>query len=281
MSFWIFKQSEQELYADETGRTYVYDNRHSVRVSPNDSFIYLDKRGGKYAFNGHGLVLQVSTRPADVPDNRQSRIRRIYTARLGHYVEYSEPLDIRPHSVLGKENRSRLGIGNVNKMGWSISIARIEEYMFRRIVELAYGQNNIRVSCPDPSEYEIPDSWSFVRSRHGLERFKRTVLERQDYTCAICGTILREVMEVAHISGYGSDVKNRANPANGIALCAFCHTAFDKGVFTLNQDGVVTFTNAEKVDAVVELHLSNLSIAERRHLLRGIDKGLLRARNNQ
>ena len=36
MTYWIFKLSNQESYPDDFGRTYVYDNRHSVRVTAND-----------------------------------------------------------------------------------------------------------------------------------------------------------------------------------------------------------------------------------------------------
>ena len=68
MTFWIFKQSEQEQYADEPGQTYVYDNRHSVRVKPGDSFVYLDKRGGGYGFTGHGTVIQVLNSPDDTAE---------------------------------------------------------------------------------------------------------------------------------------------------------------------------------------------------------------------
>ena len=70
----------------------------------------------------------------------------------------------------------------------------------------------------NPSNYAIPDAWSLIRARHSLEQFREAVLRRQDYRCAICGTTLREVLEVAHISSYATDITNRANPANGIAL---------------------------------------------------------------
>ena len=36
MSYWIFKLSKQEQYPDDLGKTYVYDNRHSIRVSAGD-----------------------------------------------------------------------------------------------------------------------------------------------------------------------------------------------------------------------------------------------------
>ena len=44
MTCWHFKQSGQEQYAGQLGQTYVYDNRHSVRVTAGDSLVYLRKR---------------------------------------------------------------------------------------------------------------------------------------------------------------------------------------------------------------------------------------------
>ena len=71
MSYWIFKQSEQEQYPDEPGQRYVYDNRHSVKVKAGDSFVYLDKRFGGYGFTGHGTVTKVLIRTAQGADLSQ------------------------------------------------------------------------------------------------------------------------------------------------------------------------------------------------------------------
>ena len=48
MSYWIFKVSEQKLYADVPGSHYVFDNTHSRHVKAGDEFVYLDKRNGRY-----------------------------------------------------------------------------------------------------------------------------------------------------------------------------------------------------------------------------------------
>ena len=138
MTFWIFKQSEQEQYPDEPGRRYVYDNRHSVRVAAGDSFVYLDKRFGGYGFTGHGTVTKVLMRAAEGADLSQSKVNQIYTAELGDFVQYSHPLDIRPSRIEGRKNRATLGVTDVNKLGWSRSIAQISPDMYTSIVDLAY-----------------------------------------------------------------------------------------------------------------------------------------------
>ena len=278
MTCWIFKQSEQEQYPDQPGQTYVYDNRHSVRVTAGDSFVYLDKRGGGYGFTGHGIVTQVLTTTQVTAELGESKVSRIYTAELGDFVQYVRSVDIRATSVAGKRNRASLGITDVNKLGWSRSIAPISPDMYGSIVELAYRRHCIAIVPPDAAEYAVPDAWSFVRRRHSVERFKETVLLRQGLACAICGTTLREVLDVAHISRYSTDIKNRANPANGIGLCAYCHRAFDGGVFRLYENGVVSVADGLDFDPVALAHLSNLSVEARRKLLNGINGELLRQR---
>ncbi len=281
MTFWIFKQSEQEQYPDERGRTYVYDNRHSVRVAAGDSFVYLDKRTRGYGFTGHGTVTRVLMKASGSAGPSQPKINRIYTAELGDFVQHARPLDIRPASVEGKRNRASLGITDVNRLGWSRSIAQISPDMYSSIVELAYRRHCITIAPPDAQDYAVPDAWSFVRRRHSVERFKETVLVRQGFACAICGSTLREVLDVAHISRYSTDVKNRANPANGIGLCAYCHRAFDGGVFRLYENGGVSVTEGLDLDPVALAHVSSLSTEARLKLINGINVELLRQRQLQ
>lgn len=275
MTFWIFKQSEQEQYPDELGRKYVYDNRHSVKVSAGDSFVYLDKRFGGYGFMGHGTVTKVKT--VDVTDLSQPKINCIYTAELGDFVQYDRLLDIHPSRIEGRKNRAALGVTNVNQLGWSRSIAKIGPDMYTNIINLVYRRDCIEWDPVDGEDYAVPDTWSFVKRRHSVERFKQAVLLRQGFACAICGTTLREVLDVAHISRYSTDMRNRANPANGIGLCAYCHRAFDGGVFRLHETGVVSVAHPD-LDSVALAHVCGLSAEARLNLLNGIDTGLLQQR---
>ncbi|MYA51105.1 MAG: HNH endonuclease [Chloroflexi bacterium] len=280
MAYWMFKQSDTPIYPEGPGHTYVYDNMHSVRVEQGDLFIYLSKKSGGYAFTGHGIVEDLQWRQPTEQESEVRAISRIYTAIIGDYIEYSSPFDIRTTSKQGKRNRLALGIVDVNQLGWSRSVASLNEELYERILTLAYRQNSIPITPPQPAEYEILDAWSFVKRRHGLERFKETVLSRQGYQCAICGTRMREVLDVAHLSGYANDVENRANPANGIGLCAYCHRAFDSDIFRLSPNGVVQLMKKIGPDQIAELHLSNLSNEARRELLNGIDEVLLLKRYN-
>ncbi len=92
MVHWIFKVSNQELYPDEQGKRYVYDNIHSVQVTAGDCFIYLDKRGGLYAFTGHGTVQSITSKSPSSVELRRLRVNRGFTANLGDLIQYSQPV---------------------------------------------------------------------------------------------------------------------------------------------------------------------------------------------
>lgn len=280
MTAWVFKIGDQTRYADRIGRQHVYDNTHSTSVAVGDSFVYLDKRGGAYSFIGHGRVAKLPSRPPTLAETRNSRVRTMYDAKLADYVSYSTPFDIRPHTVGGRRNRARLRIPNVNKLGWSSSIARLAGRLFEDIVDLAYSNGHVDVDDPPGGSHSVPDVWSYVKRRHRLEQFKRAVLRRQNHTCAICGTRVPELLDAAHVSDYSTDTANRANPANGIGLCVYCHRAFDRGLVKLHPDGHVDVEPALSSDTVAVLHFTALSSPVRRQLLCGTDPELLRCRNH-
>ena len=73
-------------------------------------------------------------------------------------------------------------------------------------------------------------------------------------------------------------MSNRANPANGIGLCAFCHKAFDRGVFKITETGGVLYGADVARDSIAVAHADGLSNSVRLRLLNGVERGLLRRR---
>ena len=258
----------------------MYDNTHSRQVARGDSFIYLDKRGGAYAFLGHGAITRIRQRRPDPAEQRNARITTIYGAVLADFVGYAKPLDIRIRTLEGRQNRARLGISDVNRLGMSRSVAKLPGDLFGEIVDLAYEGEYAVPSHQPSSGFSVPDIWSYCRRRDKIEHFKREVLRRQNHTCAVCGTRVRELLDVAHVSDYSTDPDNRANPANGICLCVYCHRAYDRGLFLLDDAGNLTPARNAMDDAVAKFHFSHLSTGSRRQLLRGVDAKLLTRRGS-
>ena len=74
-----------------------------------------------------------------------------------------------------------------------------------------------------PNEVRVTDRNYFPENRE----FKKIVLERDDYTCAICGKRGGD-LAVHHLNGFNWDIENRYNPENGVTLCEPCHKYFHK-----------------------------------------------------
>ena len=276
MTYWIFKIADQELYPDIPGKKYVYDNRHSINVCPNDVFIYLDKRDGGYAFSGTGYVSKIEDHPpANNEQQQDSRIRTIYTALINDMVWFNKPLSISPRSKEGRRNRSRLGIIDVNLLGWSQSIPNIGETMYTNILDLAQEHKLIPDTILGNVGFLVDDSWGKVRRRGKMARFSEAVLQRHMYRCAVCGTQFKPVLTAAHLSPYATDKKNRANPKNGICLCTFCHAALDKRQIAIKVTGEIT-VNPEINDALAIKHFTGIDPEVRVNWLSGIDIEFLR-----
>ena len=156
---------------------------------------------------------------------------------------------------------------------------RLNVEMYESILGLAQEHGLFGKDQPRADEYAVDDSFSLVRRRLAYTRFQRQVLARHRYQCAICGTQVREILDAAHISSYAEDKANRANPANGICLCKFCHAAFDRGLVAIALDGSLTIS-PDLEDEVAAAHFTRISAETRSAWLQGIESEFLLRRLN-
>ncbi len=177
-----------------------------LKSQPNDVFLYLDKRSYSYAFAATGIVSRISRRPPTEKDaNHNAKVRAVFTAHLKDVHWFAKPLSISPSTPEGKRNRAVLGIRNVNLLGWSQSMPRINEAMYSSVLDLADTGKHSPAKLD--KDYTVEDRWSKTKVRKTMVNFSKVVLNRHNYTCAVCGTRLRAVLEVAHLSSYSTDKK--------------------------------------------------------------------------
>lgn len=235
MAYWIFKIAEQKLYPDIHGDRYVYDNTHSIKVQPKDIFLYLDKTQS-YSVTATGTVKKITERsPTDAESKRTNKVRVVYTAHLSDIIWFQKPLLMSTTHKEGVRNRAQLGIVDVNLLGWSQSIASITEPMYNSILKLADIYNLVPPATIQ--EHLIPDQWSNTKTRPAIKYFSDSVLARSKSCCIVCSVDIPGIVDAAHIIPYSIDCNNRANPANGICLCKFCHAAFDLRLIAITPDG--------------------------------------------
>lgn len=272
MAFWIFKVAEQEVYPDVLGEKYVYDNTHSVRVMAGDAFLYLDKTK-KYSFTATGVVRRLTERtPTPKEAQRTNKVRAVFTAYLADVIWFTSPLTISLLTREGKRNRARLGIVDVNLLGWSQSMPSLGESMYHGILDLAEIED--LVPSANVQDFHVPDTWGQTKTRGAVRRFSELVLRRSNSTCVVCGTALQGVVEAAHLSPYASDKRNRANPANGVCLCKYCHRALDLRLIAIQPDGIL-LVSPDISDAIASHHFSQVSREQRIEWLVGVDQSFL------
>ncbi|WP_081652020.1 MULTISPECIES: HNH endonuclease [Aurantimonas] len=132
-----------------------------------------------------------------------------------------------------------------------------------------------------------PDKWVATLSRGDVQRvFRSAILEAYGYRCAVCSIGFTEILEAAHIVPWASGQRKlRADPRNGICLCANHHRLFDAGWLQIGPDRIVRFSDPdmecggyEPIDeaAVMSLHGSRLKLPENEDLWP--DAELLRGR---
>ena len=272
MNYWAFKIADQSRYDDEYGTKYSYDNSHSTRVAAGDEFLYLGSQQKGQHFYGAGRVKKVSERKPK-PGEESERIHTIYIAELCDVILF-DPCIIFDRSVEGLANRSRLGIKDL--LGHANSIRNITGLFFESVLSLAEFKDCFPRESKDrqKASHRIEDKIGTARVRAGLKTFKDEVKERSNHRCVVCGTDLTEVLDVAHLHSYSVDKDNRANPANGICLCSFCHRAMDGCLIAVKPDGNLLVADSVH-DQVALSHFNRLQSTERKQMLVGVEAEFL------
>ncbi len=78
-----------------------------------------------------------------------------------------------------------------------------------------------------------------VKVRLTQRFFRRAVLSAYDSACCICGISPNYLLLASHIMPWSAAPEHRADPRNGLALCALHDKAFDAGQLTILPNFVV------------------------------------------
>lgn len=73
----------------------------------------------------------------------------------------------------------------------------------------------------------IPLPKSNSRNDKGYDKFRKSVLKRDNYICKICGA--KENLEVHHKKSYAKHTRLRTTVSNGMTLCEKCHDKVHSG----------------------------------------------------
>ncbi|MHB2019829.1 MAG: HNH endonuclease [Candidatus Xenobia bacterium] len=73
------------------------------------------------------------------------------------------------------------------------------------------------------------------KTRRVQSFFRRTVLNSYHRRCGLCGIRSLALLCASHIIPWCDDATRRADPTNGISLCALHDRAFDRGLLTFDE----------------------------------------------
>ncbi len=74
-----------------------------------------------------------------------------------------------------------------------------------------------------------------VKVRLHRRFFRESVLASYGSTCCVCSNPVPELLTAGHIVPWSAREDLRANPRNGLCLCCLHHSAFDCGLWTVNE----------------------------------------------
>ena len=74
-----------------------------------------------------------------------------------------------------------------------------------------------------------------VHARAVDPEFRATVISRHDSTCPVSGVDHPGLLDVAHVLSWSEHPEYRADLSNVLPLSKTHHAAFDRGLFTLDQ----------------------------------------------
>ena len=106
-----------------------------------------------------------------------------------------------------------------------------------------------------------------VRVRLVQRFFREAVLSSYDYTCAMCRLRVVPLLNASHIIPWSKDKSRRANPRNGLCLCALHDRAFDRGLITVADDNKVLISSQLKTKKPCLLHQTAFESLEGKPLL--------------
>jgi putative restriction endonuclease len=73
-----------------------------------------------------------------------------------------------------------------------------------------------------------------IRTVQGF--FRSAVMASNENRCAMCSININLLLNASHIVPWSKDMQRRADPTNGIALCALHDRAFDRGLLAITDD---------------------------------------------
>jgi predicted restriction endonuclease len=105
------------------------------------------------------------------------------------------------------------------------------------------------------------ENTSLVRTRLVQGFFRDAVLSSYEFKCAMCSLDLPELLSASHIIPWSQNVTLRADPRNGLSLCAIHDRAFDRGLLSIGDSFNILLTPSARLHSC-ESRLYSVALLE-------------------
>lgn len=159
--------------------------------------------------------------------------------KLGNFGSFDPNLAQQHISGLGHASRTDRELWNQYSVDWA-ALVDTAVALWRDVVTL--GATSITEHKEEPG-LQMPTGPSqaqrLMKVRLHQAFFRRAVLASYDDSCCACGIDVPALLTASHIVPWAHDERLRADPANGLCLCALHDRAFDRGLIAVSDEGTI------------------------------------------
>lgn len=111
------------------------------------------------------------------------------------------------------------------------------------------------------------DIQTLVKKRVNQFMFRNMVLSNYNYSCAITGIDIPELLVASHIIPWSINKKERLNPKNGICLSSLYDKAFDSGLISIDSNFKIILSPKLRVNQSKAYFQQYFSIIENKEII--------------
>lgn len=188
--------------------------------------------------------------------------------KLGNFGAFDEVLAERGVTGLTHVSKADSEVWAEFSSDWSCLVGRAQRLLAQADSKEPLEEADDSVIVRPPVETE---GARVVSVRLCQAFFRRAVLASYGVKCCVCGLDLRELLIASHIVPWAASEATRADPCNGLCLCALHDRAFDRGIMTVDPSDLtirvgaraIASRNAAVRSSLAELHHRRILLPNR------------------
>jgi len=174
-----------------------------------------------------------------------------------------------------QRERKIKGLGNISKLDlkiWQEFFSNWEQLAYESQKALLRLQGTLDSEPPfddffDRLQQKETESKRLTRVRLVQGFFRAAILSSYEFKCSFCDLELTQLLSASHIIPWKDNVIRRADPTNGICLCALHDRAFDRGILGVDDNYKILVSSIAKKRSMSIIHKVGLLEIEGKHIM--------------